>query len=270
MTGKKNCLILKSMQLAYNKKDVNYYFQWTWILRRIGESDLAKEFMLQAHKIVPDDIIVAANLSWMHRDPLGFEEQKDLNKALDYAFQAYALDSNSHLTLDHMGWSHFEMGDLDNAEKYWRKILEAEKNFGDTSAHYPFRHRVGHVLWLKGQKEEAKKWFQESIRTNLQDVEKLNFIWGPAFHDLAVVNAFLGNKEEAYHWLEESAKRSQGQGWNRYWVQTDTMFHTIRHEERFQTLVQNRNKREELADDAFKRALAKMEASEELKFRLSQ
>lgn len=83
-------------------------------------------------------------------------------EALGYIEQAMALLPNDAAVLDSMGWVQYRMGDQAKALDYLRRAYQANAD-PEITAH------LCEVLWVSGQREEAKKIWQQSLAKNPGD-----------------------------------------------------------------------------------------------------
>jgi len=70
--------------------------------------------------------------------------------------QALALSPNDPAILDSLGWAHYRLGELNEAEPLLRKAL-AEFPDAEVAAH------LGEVLWQLGKRREARKIWREAL-----------------------------------------------------------------------------------------------------------
>ena len=83
-------------------------------------------------------------------------------EALGYIEQAMALLPNDAAVLDSMGWVQYRMGNQAKALDYLRRAYQANAD-PEITAH------LCEVLWVSGQREEAKKIWQQSLAKNPDD-----------------------------------------------------------------------------------------------------
>jgi TolB-like protein len=102
-------------------------------------------------------------------------------------------------------------------------------------------HRVGYYFSQMGEKKEAEYYFgqqikigEESIKLGRDIAQKKN-----AQYDLAATYAFLGDKVKAYQYLDEFNTMNFHPLWWMSLAKHDPLFTSIRHEERFQKILQN-------------------------------
>ena len=71
--------------------------------------------------------------------------------------KAYQLNPNDPATLDSMGWVHYRLGNLEEAERYLRAALEQYPDH-EVAAH------LGEVLWSRGKQREARKVWAAALK----------------------------------------------------------------------------------------------------------
>jgi tetratricopeptide (TPR) repeat protein len=71
--------------------------------------------------------------------------------------KAYQLSPNDAAIIDSVGWGHYRLGNLDKSLEFLRRAFAADPD-PEIAAH------LGEVLWVKGEKEEAKKIWSGSLK----------------------------------------------------------------------------------------------------------
>lgn len=71
--------------------------------------------------------------------------------------QAHKLAPNDPFILDSMGWAHYRLGRLDEAEKYLMRAFAARPD-PEIAAH------LGEVLWARGQPQKAREVWQSQLK----------------------------------------------------------------------------------------------------------
>jgi tetratricopeptide (TPR) repeat protein len=77
-----------------------------------------------------------------------------LGEARDWVRRAIELKPNEPAIIDSLGWVHYRLGDLDAALTQLRRAYEKQPD-ADIAAH------LGEVLWVKGDRDEARKVWDE-------------------------------------------------------------------------------------------------------------
>ncbi len=83
------------------------------------------------------------------------------DEALTYIQRAYAQKPDDPAIIDSMGWIHYRLGNLDEAQRYLQQAWELSRD-GEIGAHY------GEVLWMQGEQDAARKIWAEA-RENAPD-----------------------------------------------------------------------------------------------------
>ena len=86
-----------------------------------------------------------------------------LDEALAYIMRAYKLKPDNPAILDSMGWAYYKRGDFSAALQYLRKAFSVSKD-DEISAH------LGEVLWMSGEREEAKSIWRSSLKKKPESV----------------------------------------------------------------------------------------------------
>jgi TolB-like protein/AraC-like DNA-binding protein/Tfp pilus assembly protein PilF len=207
--------------------------------------------------------ILSNALGIAYRDA-GFPEQ-----AKYYFNEAFVLDSNRVSYLGNVAFLEFSVENFDKALELW----EQQKKLDSTSTgiqNYYFvtpghsnetynlavkdidnlkksgtlnlvrSHRVGYAFWQAGKKKEGEFYFNQQIKYSEESIEhnRLPAQRKAAQYDLAGTYAFLGDKVKAYSYLDEFVKRNTFPIWMVTFIKHDLLFSSLRHEERFQNIVQ--------------------------------
>ena len=77
-------------------------------------------------------------------------------EALDFVKRALELRPTDFYIVDSLGWVYYRLGNYDEAVKYLRRAFELKMD-PDVAAH------LGEVLWVKGDKDEARKVWQQAL-----------------------------------------------------------------------------------------------------------
>ena len=138
-----------------------------------------------------------------------------------------------------MGRSNLDSKRYEEAYRYYSRYFNLMEASGELDVND--MHRMGHVLWMIGRKEEAQHYFQEMIYHCKRHIEiNSSYGRGTAFYDLAGVYAFLGETDSAYNYLEEFSKTNfQIFALLNMLKISDPLFESIRQEDRFQKLLRD-------------------------------
>ncbi len=78
-------------------------------------------------------------------------------EGMEYIQRALKLAPDDAFILDSMGWAHYRMGKLDDAERYLRRAIAGRPD-AEIAAH------LGEVLWVKGERERAQEIWQSQLK----------------------------------------------------------------------------------------------------------
>lgn len=73
--------------------------------------------------------------------------------------KAYQIEPDDAAIADSVGWGYYRLGKLDKSAEFLRRAFAANPD-PEIAAH------LGEVLWVQGNKEEAKKILQDSLKAN--------------------------------------------------------------------------------------------------------
>lgn len=90
-------------------------------------------------------------------------------EAYGYIQRAYELSPSDFYILDSMGWVLYRLGRLDEAVEYLQKALEL-RNDPEIAAH------LGEVLWVRGDRQEAKDIWDTALKDTPTDDRLLDVI----------------------------------------------------------------------------------------------
>lgn len=119
-------------------------------LRRLGKTEDALEYYLQAGDIEPENVHTTIMIAHCYLD------LKEYETALKYYFRVEYMEPGNIKILRPIAWCYFGSGRFDDAEKYYER-LSAEK----LTAHDYINK--GHLALCKGNKKEAIDYYKQSI-----------------------------------------------------------------------------------------------------------
>lgn len=135
--------------------------------------DLLYDFALLAEKLGKVDVMEAQLREVMTLAPdnhhaynaLGYSlAERNLRLQEAYGLIAKALDMapEDPFIMDSMGWVHYRMGNLDEAEKFLRRAYGLRRD-PEIAVH------LGEVLWKKGQQSQARQLWREALAKDPQN-----------------------------------------------------------------------------------------------------
>jgi tetratricopeptide (TPR) repeat protein len=215
-----------------------------------GRQDLARETMLRAEEMAPQDMggrmwrvilgrfmgnaeedaiglahkmIEAEPLFWPPRYHLGelLREQGKTAEALAQQAVVLEQDGTNVLALRCLARAHLDAGNLTQAKQTLARVRPQDR------ANFRVRILWAQVYALEGKSALAVKELDEEVLKygDLQPVAAL---------DVAEVYALLGEKEKAIEWLDRSMRKGDGRV---DWIRRDPLLKNVRAHPRFQQIL---------------------------------
>ena len=129
--------------------DRNLVFTRAAALEQLGEVEASSALFRQLVEAEPDDANAANYLGYMWAD-----REMHLDEALELIVRAVAIDPENSAYLDSLGWVHFRLGDLDEAERWLRRAVDLGGDFGDGTIYC----HLGEVLLAGGERDEGRRY----------------------------------------------------------------------------------------------------------------
>ncbi len=79
-------------------------------------------------------------------------------EGMQYIERALKLSPDDAFILDSMGWAHYRMGRLEEAERFLRRAIAGRPD-AEIAAH------LGEVLWVKGERDHAQEIWQSQLKS---------------------------------------------------------------------------------------------------------
>lgn len=182
-------------------ENLRLYRNVGWIYERADMLDEAEAFQKKALSISHPEFkkAIYSNIGDIEVLKGNFKE------ALNYFDSTDNKNSTAFNILDNWAFAQDLAGNYKEAEAAYVRMLNMIKaGFAEDIQTHTFRHRYAHILWLKGEKGEAKKQFELALKKLLADVNSGSRYNGQEY-DIAGIYNFLGDKEKAYEWLGKMA-----------------------------------------------------------------
>ncbi len=135
-----------------------------WNLRKIAfcyrnlkNSETALKYYLQIERKKPDDMAVQLSIGHCYL------EQKMYDEALQVFFKVEYLAPANQKVWRPIAWCSFITGKLEQAEKYYQKIDESERNYHDWI-------NLGHVTWCFKDRKNALIFYQKALESMNYDI----------------------------------------------------------------------------------------------------
>jgi TolB-like protein/Tfp pilus assembly protein PilF len=230
-------LAIRAMRLdpgiSSNTSAVSYQFDnLGYILFEAGYVDEAEQSWQQQAILYPKDkegfwSLFMLKLLQGRRD----EAVKILDEHLSP--QTDEIKTDNVNSIDTYAWIYYLAGQYDKALPLLEMMLKMEKEgFKEGARTHIFRHRLAHILQMKGEIARSKALLKEHMDILEASVKQGKSRWGLEY-DLSCTNAFLGNREKALEWLEKMPYEIQ----QYMFVQVDPLFDPIRNEARFKKVM---------------------------------
>ena len=129
--------------------DRNLVFTRAAALERLNQVDASAALFRQLVDTEPNDANAANYLGYMWAD-----RDLHLDEALELIAGAVALDPENSAYLDSLGWVHFRLGDLDEAERWLRRAVDLGGDLGDGTIYC----HLGEVLLAGGDRNEGRRY----------------------------------------------------------------------------------------------------------------
>jgi tetratricopeptide (TPR) repeat protein len=146
--------------LARYPEDRRLQFTRAAALERLGRSEEAEQLFQQLIDQDPNDAASANYLgySWADRG-------ENLDEALDLSTRAVGLEPENPAYLDSLGWVHYRLGDLGQAEYWLRRAVDFGGGDGTILAH------LGEVLLEQGDHDEARLLLKRALDVGCENPE---------------------------------------------------------------------------------------------------
>jgi tetratricopeptide (TPR) repeat protein len=129
-------------------------YQTAMAADKLNKTDLFEQLIRKLMKVTPDNAHAYNALGYSLLD-----RNVRIPEAMKLVEKAYQLAPDDAAIIDSMGWGEYLLGNLDKSEGYLRRAFTANPD-PEIAAH------LGEVLWKKGDKEGARKVWQDSAKAN--------------------------------------------------------------------------------------------------------
>lgn len=168
---------------------------------------------------------------------LAFHEVRfgNVEKAVEYAEKAYAIDSTHYWVLFHLGELHSFLDQYEECLKYFKEYDRRSKVLDNPDPSSSLR--VGHSLWVNGFKDEAAVYFNKALEFHKEVIELGRKFVEDNYYALACIYAFQGYKETAFEYLRLLKREVRGYFYFIEYLKIDPLLDSIREEPEFQQIV---------------------------------
>ncbi len=154
--------------------------------------------------------------------------QGNADIAMQYAKKLYKFDSLAGLRY----FAEINCNLLNNCSKAMTYIDEMKKLDPDFP-YFDYKNRYAYILWMNGQREEAREAFKEQIQTYERLKELDRRYSNDPFYNLAGAYAFMGDHKKAY----ENLKKFPFVSGLEHYILLDPLFKELWHEKEFQDII---------------------------------
>lgn len=134
--------------------DSELLYQAAMLADKLAHYEESEKLLHRLIKIKPDDAQAYNALGY------GFLERNvRIAEAVTLVEKALQLSPGDHAIMDSVGWGYYRAGHLNRSVAMLRKAYAGNPD-PEIAAH------LGEVLWMRGDKEEAAKLWQDSLKTN--------------------------------------------------------------------------------------------------------
>ena len=131
-------------------------------LERSGQVEQSEELFRRLVAEAPDDANAANYLGYMWAN-----REVHLDEALELINAAVAIDPDNSAYLDSLGWVHYRLGNIDEAERWLRRAIDVDGNLGDGTIYC----HLGEVLLVAGQPQEGRRFLLLGLDMGCEDAE---------------------------------------------------------------------------------------------------
>ena len=133
-------------------------------LERLDQVEESEALFWQLVETEPNDANAANYLGYMWAD-----REVRLDEALELIARAVSLDPENSAYLDSLGWVHYRLGDLAEAERWLRRAVDLGGNLGDGTIYC----HLGEVLLAGGDRTEARRYLVLGLDMGCEDPDHI-------------------------------------------------------------------------------------------------
>lgn len=192
---------------------------------------------------------------------------KDFDMALKYSKEAIRLRPELVNVKNILAYSYFCLNRYEEAERYYREMMEETDQFESHYMIYPFAHRLGYAMYMNGKEKEGlsiMETYRDTLISSINRKEIKAMAIGE-YYDLATIYSCLGQKKEALKWMRK-AKDTEGAFFRLDYLNSDPMLENLRDEPEFQQMMTEKIEEDEHIRQTFYDKLAMYHTNNELKW----
>ena len=126
---------------------------------KIGKPDVFEQLMRKLIQVKPDHAHAYNALGYSLLD-----RNERIPEAVELVEKALQLAPDDIAIIDSVGWGYYRSGKLDESVKLLRRAFAANPD-PEIASH------LGEVLWVRGDKQEARKIWQDSLKANPKNAQ---------------------------------------------------------------------------------------------------
>ena len=197
-----------------------YYWNFGEVYAKLDDCGKAAEWYNKALALQPDFIPALLGLGGIHL------RRGEYQQAIDQAQKVLSIQSDDPAGFYLAGSAELLRGNLAEAERYFEKGIAVDSVYGPNT-------ELGYVYWKAGRRDEARKLFARSLRSDQKQLDEGSEIESPRY-DMARINAIQGDKTESYKWLQKAIDT----GWRDYRRgEIDPLLENLRNDDRFRQMM---------------------------------
>ena len=145
-------VLLEALKLSPNQPQL--LFETAMAADKLGKTEIFEQTLRKLLQLAPDDAQAYNALGYSYLD-----RNVRLEEGMQLVEKAYQLVPDDAAITDSVGWGYYRLGKLDKSAEFLRRAFAADPD-PEIAGH------LAEVLWAKGNKEEAKKIWQDAMKAN--------------------------------------------------------------------------------------------------------
>ena len=145
--------------LAKQPEDADLLYGTAMMADKVGKPDVFEQLMRKVIQLKPDHAHAYNALGYSF-----LEHNVRIPEGVALVEKALQLAPDDAAIMDSVGWGYYRTGKLDDSIKMLRRAFAANPD-PEVAAH------LGEVLWMRGDKSEAGKTWQDSLKANPNSAE---------------------------------------------------------------------------------------------------
>ncbi|HEB35966.1 hypothetical protein LCGC14_1047810 [marine sediment metagenome] len=196
------------------------YYQMGTVYRYLDDYAKAEQWLNKALDLQPDFPEAISGLI------MCYLAQGEHQQAVEQSQKLLAMAPDGFRALNIAGFVELFSGNYEQAQQYYQKSIEIRSIMENLT-------NLGYVYWKKGQRDEARKLFSQSLVLCQKQLEQGSEFSAAPYY-IAAVHAIQGNKEEAYKWL----KKAIDSGWRNFRLGSrNPLLENLREDEQFKQMM---------------------------------